>query len=326
MTIHFMIVISTGEVNRSGWRLEPSGGDATHYKKNPILLFQHSRASSWRDPDEQSLPVGRIENLRLEKGQWVADDPIFDEDDKFALKLKKKFDKGMLNAFSPGILPLQTSTEPNMIKPGQTRATVSKWQFLEISLVDIPKDGNATRLCLSSQSEDEIVPLLKTQESMDFNKIALELGLSANATEEQIINAIKTQKQAAIGAVIELGQAKGVINEKNKSHFEQLAASNLDATRGFILNADTANKTEGTQITENVTPTTETSKAKEEPVTMAAFLKEFQKLNLGGGQQEKGKEDWDFDKWSKEDPKGLRKMQQEEPEKYKALALAYGNK
>lgn len=307
-----MIVISTGEVNRGGWRLLPEGGNADAFKKNPIFLFQHTRSASW---DRDRLPIGRIENLRLENGQWVADDPIFDEDDEFAMKLKTKYDKGMLNAFSPGILPLETSTDLSMLLPGQTRATVTKWEFMEISLVDIPKDKNATRLHLSAdQSENDIIPALQKSASMNTENIALALGIDAKANQDEILAAIKSQKENIVNLTIDLGKAKGVINEKNEENYRSLASSNFEATRGLIL-SDTGNKTEETQITEEA-----------DTMTMAGFLKEVQKLNLKNNSKDDSQDDrsnWGFLQWSKKDPAGLQKLQKENPEKYEALAAAY---
>lgn len=310
-----MIVISTGEVNREGWRLLPEGGDATHYQNNPILLFQHARADRWDKPEAQRLPIGRIENLRLEGGLWVADDPIFDEDDEFALKLKKKYDKGMLNAFSPGVIPIEYSQDPSVLVQGQTRATVTKWSFYEISLVDVPKDGNATRLCLSAdQSSTDVVPLIKSQVKMNQEKIALQLGLDAKATEEQILSAIQQLQNDNQETVLQLGRDRGVINEKNEGYYKTLAASNLEATKALILSVEEPGQKEEAKKEEGDA----------HQLTLAKVLKLSQQENKKA-EDPNDRSAWGYDEWSKKDPEGLLSMKRKEPEKYEALALAYAN-
>lgn len=315
-----MIVVSTGEVNREGWRLLPEGGKADKYSNNPVLLYQHSRSSAW-DGNKTSLPVGKIQNLRLEDGRWVADDPVFDEDDEFAMKLKKKWEKGMLNAFSPGVIPLTVSDNPEVLMQGQTRATVTEWEFIEISLVDIPKDGNATRLCLSNDSDAAaIIPeISQTKPQSDMKSIALELGLQADATEEQMVSAVKALKQSNVQATLSLGVAKGIVTDANQPQYLRLAQADPEAARELFLNTE-APKTEAPAQVNTEKP------AIEEPLTLAKFLSLAQQSGIAGngGEQKDERAGWNFKDWSQKDPKGLNKMRQEQPEKYESLALAYG--
>ena len=55
------VIISTSGLNCYGGRVLTSGIDMTQFLKNPILLWMHRRSF-----DRDAMPIGRIDNLRIE--------------------------------------------------------------------------------------------------------------------------------------------------------------------------------------------------------------------------------------------------------------------
>lgn len=75
------VIISTEAVNSYGTRVLTSGIDLEQFKRNPVLLWMHRRAF-----DGQSMPIGKIDNLRVEEGKLIGT-PVFDQNDDFARKI-----------------------------------------------------------------------------------------------------------------------------------------------------------------------------------------------------------------------------------------------
>ena len=134
------VVISTSGLNSYGCRVLTSGGDLRQYERNPVLLFMHNRAF-----DRENLPIGRMENLRIE-GDRLIGTPVFDLNDEFAKKVADKWENGFLRMVSAGIEILETSSDVSVMLPGQTRPTITKWKLIEVSVVDIGSNDEALRL------------------------------------------------------------------------------------------------------------------------------------------------------------------------------------
>lgn len=256
-------IIHTSRLLPGGFRILTSGVNIEQFKRNPILLFMHRRA--W-DPDV--LPIGRVENIRVE-GDQIIGTPIFDESDPFALRIKNKWDNGFMCMASAGIEPIERSEEPEYLLPGQTRATVTKSKLVEVSIVDIGANDDAIKLYnegkiieLSAGSDNEFIPLLKTEENppeaqddegnnkpqnnSQMKQILLALGLSETATEDQAVEKVNAlKKEAEKAATIELSRITGRVDaaiEKNlitaakREHF-----ITLGKTAGFETLDETLN-------------------------------------------------------------------------------------
>ena len=124
------VVINTSGLNSYGSRVLTDGLDTTQYQKNPVLLWMHRRYG------DNSAPIGRMENLRID-GDRLIGTPVFDLEDDFAKKIANKWDKGFLNMCSASVDILETSTDPRHLIQGQSRATVTRGKLLEVSIVDI---------------------------------------------------------------------------------------------------------------------------------------------------------------------------------------------
>lgn len=239
----YEVTISNSSLNRYGFRVLTSGIDIEQYKKNPIMLYMHVR--SWRDSKETILPLGTVENVRID-GDQVLGTLKFDEADDFSKSIKAKWDAGTLRMVSPGLTPIEKSEDPEYLLPGQRYSTVTKSRLDEISVVDIAGNDDALALYLDgkritlSDSANSNLEYLQSIENLNsennMKSIALKLGLAENASEAEIVAKIeaiqlvagkvtemeKTVKDQTDAAIIQL--VDGAIREKRitadkKEHF-----------------------------------------------------------------------------------------------------------
>jgi regulator of replication initiation timing len=192
-------------LNTYGFWLLTEGGDLTDFMKNPICLWNH--VESWRDEKNTILPIGIWKDIKVLSDGSIEMEAEFDEDDDFALKIKKKVDKKMLRATSIGVRIIEWSEDPKYIKPGQLRATAIKWKLREVSIVDIPSNKNAVMLGDTaihfydvdgkvmnfSDGDKNVLPLLfdnkeKPVLNMELKEINKSLGLpeTANLADVQL--------------------------------------------------------------------------------------------------------------------------------------------
>ncbi len=241
-------IITTNGLNCYGGRILTEGGDLTQYKRNPVLLYMHKRGY-----DGKTMPIGRMENIRIE-GDKVIGTPVFDEKDEFAKRVGQKWEDGFLRMFSAGIEILETSSDPEVLIPGQTRPTVTKWKLEEVSIVDIGGNDEALRLThqgkvlnLFSDKDSDVLPLLANNETEgtpevsfnnqlnknSMNKEFLQLlGLPETAGEQEAVNALRLLKGkadkaeslqlAGINALVDGAIADRRITADKKEHFINL--------------------------------------------------------------------------------------------------------
>lgn len=180
-------IFSDESVNSYGTRVLTDGIRLDNFLKNPIMLWNHTRA--WSDKEDQVLPIGRWENLRVENGKLMGD-AIFDEKDAFAQKIKSKVEQKIINMCSVSLNVVTSSDDAAVIVQGQRRPTIIESELREVSVVDIGSNKNAVRLydaCdgkeinLSDNSGDNfLLPLLDSinkDKDMEFKEIKDLLGL-----------------------------------------------------------------------------------------------------------------------------------------------------
>lgn len=158
-------ILSDESVNDRGYRVLTKGINLERFKKNPVMLWMHRRDDGW--DFTQVLPIGKWENIRKEDGKLLAD-PVFDENDKFAQLIKSKVENDFIKGASIGINPVELSDDPKLLEKGQTRATITKCEIYEASIVDMPSNKNTVRL-MSAQENTE-VPLLKNTAMAEESK------------------------------------------------------------------------------------------------------------------------------------------------------------
>lgn len=182
-------ICSDESINRYGFRVLTAGIDISLFKKNPIMLFNHERMS-W-GADVYNGPIGRWDNIEKKEGQLLAD-PIIDADDPKGAILSKKVENDFIRAASIGFQIIETSEDPKLMLPGQTRPTVTKCKLIEISLVDIPANTNAVSLF------DDAGNLIELKDDDSYSK----LGLGVLQTEsEKFLNMKKITLKAGLLAL-----------------------------------------------------------------------------------------------------------------------------
>lgn len=212
----YEVIISNSKLNSYGTRLLTAGIDITQFLRNPLLLWMHNRP--YRGTIDEVLPIGTVENLRVD-GDNLIGSLKFDEADPFAVKLKAKWDSGILKMVSPGIDIVEQSNDPALLLPGQTRATISKSRLREISVVDMGANDDALALYndnkilnLAAGEDGDILKPIKSH--LNMKSIALKLGLPETASENEILAAIGSV-QATAGRVT---AAEGEVASLKKSH------------------------------------------------------------------------------------------------------------
>jgi hypothetical protein len=216
-----------------GFRALMSGAQLEGFQKNPVMLFMHSRAlSNGCEPveDDAILPIGKWYDIRIDGGRLLAK-PDFDDDDEFAQRIQKKVENGYLNGASVWIDPIAISDDANLQLPGQYGPTVTQWNVFEASIVDIPNcrnalairnaDGKLMKLFATAQDKEVIAYLhslhpKNSNSDMDKKLLAVKLGLTETATDEQI-----AQK---LTAVLNAAQPNMVLASENKELKDQLVA------------------------------------------------------------------------------------------------------
>lgn len=249
------VIISTSGLNCYGSRVLTSGIDLTQYRKNPLLLWMHRRSF-----ERDSMPIGRMENLRID-GDCLIGTPVFDQNDDFAKKIESKWENGFLRMASAGIAILEVSNAPEYLVQGQTRATIVRCKLEEVSIVDMGGNDEALQLYdtsgkmlrLAAGEANDVLPLLEldrekpssgtasedtndnsnNQLKSSMNKEILQLlGLSEAATEQEAVSALRLLKEkadkadslqlASITALVDGAVAEKRITEDKKEHFVNL--------------------------------------------------------------------------------------------------------
>lgn len=263
------VIISTEAVNSYGSRVLTAGIDLEQYRRNPVLLWMHRR--SW---EPGAMPIGRIENLKVEDGKLIGT-PVFDQNDDFARQIESKWENGFLRMASAALEPVETTPDPALVLPGQTRETVTRSKLVEVSIVDIGGNDEALQLVgaegkllkLAAGENCPGLPLLELKKETDpepeaapgaaeninnpqiqlnkMNKELLELlGLSEGASEEQAVAAVKLLKeQAGQAAKIQLAAVTSAVDraiEERRILAEQRDHYiNLGKTAGIDMLTDT---------------------------------------------------------------------------------------
>ena len=190
------------------------GGVVDDYLKNPVLLYDHVRRGYENDNDI-ILPIGKVNSLRLKDDQWVGE-PEFDQDDDFAKKVARKFDKGYLNAASIGVEILELSLEPELMVPGQTGPTITKWKLNEISITDIPANPDAVKLNYHGKS----------------------IALNGKSDPGTLQNFFNSNPNTQMKKVIALLNATGLVGSLPDTATEELVASGVQAITGAMSAKD----------------------------------------------------------------------------------------
>lgn len=157
--------------------------------------------------------VLKWEELRVEDDK-VLGTPVINLSNGRGLQTCDEAENGFLNAASVGhIVVLEYSTDPEMMLPGQTGPTITKWYNKECSLVDIPGNCNAlTRLYDAQENEINLMDLNITPPVLNAAKqhIIKELGVVLQLADEP-------NDKTIIAAVQDLANKVEYTTEENKT-------------------------------------------------------------------------------------------------------------
>ena len=164
------------------------------FRKNPVMLLNH---------DDWSMPIGRWENIRIEGGRILAD-AVFDESDPRAAEVMRKVDEDFIRMASIGAWPPEeTSDAYDLMAPGQTGPTVTRWTVREASIVTIGANHNA--LAFYDRKDGKIISMDKgadlvrlmdehshNQKTIKMGKLTELLNLRDDANEQSIADAVSS--------------------------------------------------------------------------------------------------------------------------------------
>lgn len=245
------IRISNETLNQYGTWVVTSGVDIEQFRRNPVMLWMHERGKI----------IGCIKNISVENNE-ITGEPFFDEVTEESRQAKMQWDKGTLRMGSPNFEIIETSDEVGLLKPGQTRPTVTKCKLIEYSMVDIggnddnirlSRDGNTLTLSQDDNNGNSILPILNNEKNNkkmnELKTIALMLGLaegaslqevqhkinvilgyeSANKTLREKITGLETKLEsiqlAGITSIVDSAIQAGKIDADKKDHFIKLGKS-----------------------------------------------------------------------------------------------------
>lgn len=315
MALKKTFVLSDESINTYGFWILLSGMNLDNVQQNCPLYYEHR---TWE------IPCGHVENIRLKDGKLLGD-VIIEGGNDIEREYIRKIENGDIKGVSLGIDPIEWSEDKTLVKQGQRVATLSKCEPYELSLAPLPGNKNALGMrngndviTLDASKKYDFIPELNKKPNM--NKIALMLGLAADATESQICDAVKTVQLTAANAnamqkVIEEALTADLEPEK-KEFFVTLSKSNIaDAVKYLELNKKSTPAAEG----ENK------EAAKQEAVSLTKDVKVSDLIQLGKNASEAAADGKDtFDYLQRHDSVKLSKIKNEEPAKYAQILADYG--
>lgn len=165
-------VASSATPDRYGDIIDQKGWILDNYKKNPVVLLNH---------DSNQLPIGKG-NVYIRNDQLTID-VEFDSEDPRAKEVERKAKKGFMNAVSVGFRPLESKSRSELPTDhkyyGQRGMYYSKAELLEVSIVTIPANGEATMLeqKFYNAMKEEILKEVKAviQDNLIVNKHILDV-------------------------------------------------------------------------------------------------------------------------------------------------------
>lgn len=305
------IILSTEDLNGYGTWLPIAGARMETFRKNPVMFYDHNTYHK---------PIGHWENIRIENGKIIAE-PVFDEGDEEALEVKRKYENGDIRGASLGVDILELSDDPAYLKQGQTRSTIKVYEVFEASLTPLPGNTNCLQLRKSglqlstSQSPEAVNVLLPEIKPIKTNmeKTALKLGLSKDASEDQVIAKIeelqlKEKHHATLSKFVDK-QAESLQGDKKELYASLSKTDPENALKVLALGKDsseTADPAAGEKPGEKKT----INQMLDEKVTLSKKSADVEDKET-------------FDYLQKNDPEKLLNLKRTDPAKYDQLAAGY---
>jgi len=210
-------------ISQRGWQLES-------YKKNPIVLLNH---------DSGALPIGKG-MVNLKNGQLLID-VEFDMDDPLAANVARKAKNGFINAVSVGFQPLESvlrrELDPKSPLYGTKGQYFKRSELLEVSIVTIPANSEATmlgKMGISSLNENvikEYIEEIVAQQIQEKSTVEKHI-LNVEETDSTIIVTYAKPEMEEKAEEMEEDEdteemayeEESSEDDKEKSYFEELSA------------------------------------------------------------------------------------------------------
>ncbi len=305
-------ILSDSSVNEYGFRLLTDGYQLDAFQKNPIGYYMHRREDG---------VVLKWDNLRIEDDK-ILGTPVINLSNDRGIQTCDEAENGFLNAASVGhIVVLEYSTDPELMLPGQTGPTITKWYNKECSLVDIPGNCNAlTKLYDMNENELNLADFAKAKYKiknvktliMESDFLSL-LNLSDDSEEETVFTRVKELVADNKKLQNEKYTLEQQIDELNSNHtkFEVMALldealENKKITKELRtrLAADYATNPIGLKSLLDAMP---------------AYRSIVESLKTTG--RDKAEQQWKWDDYEANDPGGkkLKTLKANDPARYKEL-------
>ncbi len=311
-------ILSDSTVNEYGFRLLTSGYQMEAFQKNPIGYYMHRREDGivlkWEDLHVEDDKVLGIPVINLSNGRGIQ---TCDE-----------AENGFLNAASVGhIVVLEYSTDPEMMLPGQTGPTITKWYNKECSLVDIPGNCNAlTRLYDAQENELNLADLQIVSPAVKIIQQSLTRELKsllhlAEDADDRILTAT-VEKLAAKANELEADKGN-LLNDKHslQQQVDDLISARNKSEISAILDRALEDKKVTIELRDKLANDYATNPLglKSLVAAMPAYrsIAEYLKNN----QQDRSEAQWLWDDFEKNDPSGkkLKELRGNDPVRYREL-------
>lgn len=308
-------IISDESVNTYGFVILTSGIRLENAMKNCPAFYDHR---TWE------TPIGQWENLRVENKQLLADLVIEGANER-EREYIRKIENGDIKGASGGFDPITWTEDVAALKQGQTAPTLSECELFEASITPLPGNKSClalknknTLVVLSDGNASTIIPSLKQTENM--KKIAVQLGLKEDATEAEVLAAVSALQLSASNAesmreYIETEASETLEGEPQKKLFTELSKTNFPQALAFL----SLNK--GGRETEEPKETSTESRIKKDVRVSELIEKGKQSLKKADAGQ--GDKQECFDYLQRKRPLELRRIKNEEPERFAQLLADY---
>ncbi len=194
-------------INVQGWILD-------NYKRNNVILLNH---------DSNQLPIARG-HVYVRNDKLIVD-VEFDKEDERAAEVERKVKAGFMNAVSVGFRPLESKSRSELPTDhkyyGQRGMYYSKAELLEVSIVTIPANGEATMLeqKFYNAMKEEILREVKEviQDNLIVNKHILDVK---EEDDRYIVSFAKAEMEMEEDAMKEEEEEKEMEEEEEEKYRE----------------------------------------------------------------------------------------------------------
>ena len=234
---------STGDKDRMGEIIKPSGWKLNNYKRNPVFLGFHN----YHEP-----PIGKAISVEKTDNALTFDIEFADaETYAFADTIYKLYKGGFMKAVSVGFIPLKWEDGDSTTDDKGVRRTYLEQELLELSAVSVPANANALMNAVKenviTEREAELFEELsdiaikrkdmEDADNTDSNDDGKDTDIKTEIKQDDNINDIKIDEMTARLATLidEVGSFKAgkVISKKTRERITQFMGS-LTAIREMI--------------------------------------------------------------------------------------------